>query len=362
MGNIFSRPVFSNPKKTREASNFFATAWSIFGLAAVVLISAMVVQPAVRAPSTLILFVFAALTLVCLELNRRGRTTGANWLYVIVFLTIVTVRAVFGGGIQSPGVRAYFLFALMAGVMLGFRAGVAVAVACALLSLGLVGLELNGVLPARIIVYSPDLWLLNALYMGVAMLILRLATKSMSDTNARLKAELAERKRAEGRLNVALEAGAVGIWEGDLASYYIADERAFSLFGLPRPADGNLALEEWANLIHPDDAPQVQAAIGRLVNGDTRVAVEYRIIRPDGALRHVEAIAAAVQRGADRTYVGTVVDVTQRKALEGRSRNSQKMEAMGTLAGGIAHDFNNLLRAVARFCGTVGRRHKTGFT
>ena len=188
--------------------------------------------------------------------------------------------------------------------------------------------------------------------------LLRMAIAT-TDITARTRAE-EEMRASEERYALALAGSDESIFDWDLKTQriYIA-QRTQELLGIP-PGEVWRSREEWQQFVryHHEDVGRQRAAMDAHIAGLTMMYdIELRILLPTGerwlhqrgrALRDAEGVAYRV--------VGSIGDITDRKReqeelrrLEGRLRQAEHFEAMGTLAGGIAHDFNNILGAILGF-------------
>ena len=165
-------------------------------------------------------------------------------------------------------------------------------------------------------------------------------------------------RRQQNLFRLAQSVAGVGSWTYDKTNGDVEWSRElYRIFGVDTSIQPTSEL--YYSLIHPEDFPIIENAHTQFLETGQSGDYEYRIVRPDdGTIRHLatSGIPLKDKEGSVVGFLGTTLDITERKELEERVSQAVKMEALGRLAGGVAHDFNNLLTVIQGFCQLLAQR------
>ena len=180
-------------------------------------------------------------------------------------------------------------------------------------------------------------------------------TAELRALNEQLLAEVAERKEAEvalcaseARLREAQRLARLGYWEWDTRTDEVRwSEESHAIFGVT-PEDLGGTLEGFYRLVHPDDRAHMAHVDASTRDRKKPYSVNFRIVRPDGELRHIYEVG---EPGCDETgrvigVSGTIQDVTEHKRLEQQLIQASKLATLGEMAAGIAHEINQPLHVI----------------
>src|ERR1700731_1221040 len=141
--------------------------------------------------------------------------------------------------------------------------------------------------------------------------------------------DITERKRAEKALQQSQfyltegqRLGHMGSWAFNDSGHYWSEE-LYRIYGLD-PKNGAPTVEQYLALIHPQDRASMAETIKRMEEEHCGFDQIERIVRPDGQLRYVRAVAVPViEQGLFKGFIGTTMDVTEQELLTRELRREQ---------------------------------------
>lgn len=191
--------------------------------------------------------------------------------------------------------------------------------------------------------------------------------------------EITKRKLAEEtlslsqeRLALAADAGKVGMWDCDLTTGRTVWNDVMHVIFQTQAETFSPTLPAQEGFIHPDDRATASAEFQRCLQAGTPYEQEYRIVRPDGSIRHVKARAIIFkdESGKPIRAVGTGIDITAEKEESGeliRAKESAlaadkaKSEFLAVMSHEIRTPLNGVLGFVSMLRNTPLDSEQLGY-
>jgi PAS domain S-box-containing protein len=184
--------------------------------------------------------------------------------------------------------------------------------------------------------------------------------------------DVTERRRAQEKLRQseaylaeAQKLTHTGSWVWDVAekrALHLSEEW-YCIYGFD-PKEGMSAWEKRPERVHPDDRTTRLQAIDRAIREKSDYDIEYRILLPGGAVRHLHSVGHPVLDASGNLvqFVGSSTDITERRQAEEALRQAQadlarvsRITTMGELTASLAHEVNQPIAAAVTDANTCLR-------
>ncbi len=155
------------------------------------------------------------------------------------------------------------------------------------------------------------------------------------------------------RLSLATSVAAVGVWEWDVANSAMTwDDTMSQIYGFKLKPEN--PYEQWSQTVFPEDLAGAEGALEKVLKLKSRAAVDFRIRRADGSIRHLAAAEGAVldDQGNVSKIIGVNIDVTDRKIAEAdlqrakedaEAANRAKSEFLANMSHEIRTPMNGIM-------------------
>jgi len=175
----------------------------------------------------------------------------------------------------------------------------------------------------------------------------------INENRDRQKAEAAL-LRSEASLSEAQQISHTGSWRWKVGTGEVSwSAEHFRIFAFD-PATTQPCYATFMERIHAEDRSSLGQALDRAVRERSRFQHEYRIALPTGSVKHLQSVGLPdITESGDLEFVGTVMDITERRRADEALRSAQaelarvaRLTTMGELTASIAHEVNQPLSGV----------------
>jgi PAS domain S-box-containing protein len=166
---------------------------------------------------------------------------------------------------------------------------------------------------------------------------LELLNRKLEDDLINIKQAEEALIESEERFELAASAAHIGVWDRDIVNNRLRwDQRMYQLYGIS-PDTFVSTYAAWEQCVHPEDRQATAKAIAEAERGKKDFDTEFRIVRPDGEVRHIKAFGKASldKAGKPVRMTGVNFDITERNRAEEylRLRNEELEQFNRATAG-----------------------------